>query len=51
MSFIYSRLIKENKSINILLLNNNLFSLSLKEKLEKQVNLGRKGLEKIKLCF
>ena len=44
-------LIKENKSLNILLLNNNLFSLSLKEKLEKYVNLGRKGLEKIKLCI
>ena len=42
-------LIKENKTLNILLLNNNLFSDSLKEKLESYVNLGRIGLENIKL--
>jgi hypothetical protein len=42
-------LIKENKSLNILLLNNNLFSPSLKEKFESYVNLGREGLENIKL--
>ena len=42
-------LIKKNKSLNILLLNNNLFSPSLKEKFESYVNLGREGLENIKL--
>jgi hypothetical protein len=42
-------LIKENKSLNILLLNNNLFSPSLKEKFESYVNLGREGLDNIKL--
>ena len=44
-------LIKENKTLNILLLNNNSFSLSLKKKLESYVNLGRKGLGNIKLCI
>ena len=44
-------LIKENKSLNILLLNNNTFSLSLKNKLESYVNLGREGLGNIKLCI
>ena len=42
-------LIKENKSLNILLLNNNLFSPSLKEKFESYVNLGGEGLDNIKL--
>ena len=42
-------LIKQNKSLNILLLNNNLFSPSLKEKFESYVNLGREGLDNIKL--
>ena len=42
-------LIKENKSLNILLLNNNLFSPSLKEKFESYVSLGREGLDNIKL--
>ena len=42
-------LIKENKCLNILLLNNNLFSPSLKEKFESYVNLGREGLDNIKL--
>ena len=41
-------LIKKNNSLNILLLNNNSFSVSLKKKFESYVNLGRKGLEKIK---
>ena len=44
-------LIKKNKSLNILLLNNNSFSLSLKKKLESYANLGRKGLGTIKLCI
>ena len=42
-------LIKKNKCLNILLLNNNLFSPSLKEKFESYVNLGREGLDNIKL--
>ena len=42
-------LIKGNKCLNILLLNNNLFSPSLKEKFESYVNLGREGLDNIKL--
>ena len=44
-------LIKENKSLNILLINNNSFSSTLKKKLESYVNLGREGLPNIKLCI
>ena len=44
-------LIKENKSLNILLINNNSFSSTLKKKLESYVNLGRKDLPNIKLCI
>ena len=44
-------LIKKNKSLNILLLNNNSFSITLKKKFESYINLGRKGLGKIKFCI
>ena len=44
-------LIKKNKGLNILLLNNNSFSITLKKKFESYVNLGRKGLGKIKFCI